>query len=184
MNKIFQTNFFVKFKAPNFKEFSEKIESIEVENTPNFSWGEFCNVDKSSQRWQDWMDIICPSLDIFSKELNYRGDYIIRDPWINFYSKGSFQEPHDHLYCDIACVFFMNTGSDFSKFYFRDRYSNGISPSIREVLQYSDTYCPEISAGDIMFFPAHLLHGVSPHKSSTIRKTFSTNLDLRNWYKL
>ena len=36
----------------------------------------------------------------------------------------------------------------------------------------------EPDKGDILFFPSHMLHGVSPHKSDTPRITISGNMTL------
>ena len=38
----------------------------------------------------------------------------------------------------------------------------------------------EFMAGDVLLFPSHMLHGVSPHNSDIIRKTFSFNVIVTN----
>ena len=43
-------------------------------------------------------------------------------------------------------------------------------------MKLSNIYYPEVKAGDVILFPSHMLHGVSPHGSDTVRKTFSFNV--------
>ena len=38
---------------------------------------------------------------------------------------------------------------------------------------------PKIESGDIIFFPGHMLHGVTPHESDEVRITMSANFDLK-----
>ena len=52
------------------------------------------------------------------------------------------------------------------------------SPSLGKILDYDCDHSVQLKAGDIMFFPGYMLHGVSPHKSDIIRKTLSFNLDI------
>ena len=41
----------------------------------------------------------------------------------------------------------------------------------------SDIY-KAFEKGDILFFPSHILHGLSSHNSDVIRKTLSFNFDI------
>ena len=43
-----------------------------------------------------------------------------------------------------------------------------------------DSISIEPERGDILFFPSHMLHGVTPHKSDTPRITVSGNIKLRD----
>ena len=43
-----------------------------------------------------------------------------------------------------------------------------------------DNFQIEPDKGDILFFPSHMLHGVSPHKSDTPRVTISGNITIKD----
>jgi len=62
----------------------------------------------------------------------------------------------------------------YSQFYFLDRHVD-LSSVWKRVLPLEQTHIPKIEAGDILFFPGHMLHGVSSHKHDNIRKTLSCN---------
>ena len=75
----------------------------------------------------------------------------------------------------IFPVYFMNDGDEF---YFYDRNSTSLTHSIKDLIGYKNTYGIESKAGDIMFFPSHMLHGVSPIKNDATRITMSVNFDI------
>ena len=35
-----------------------------------------------------------------------------------------------------------------------------------------------VQKGEVIFFPGHVLHGVTPHLSDEVRKTIATNISL------
>ena len=115
------------------------------------------------------------------KEFNVRFNFTLYNPWMNFYKRGDHQEVHGHP-THLSGVFIANDGEEFSQFYFldKDNYSASISPSLGKILNYGGAHNVQLKAGDIMFFPGYMLHGVSPHKSDIIRKTLSFNLDIKN----
>ena len=43
-----------------------------------------------------------------------------------------------------------------------------------------DTMGIEPDKGDIVFFPSHMIHGVSPHKSDNPRITVSGNITIKD----
>ena len=43
-----------------------------------------------------------------------------------------------------------------------------------------DTMGIEAEKGDIVFFPSHMIHGVSPHKSDNPRITVSGNITIKD----
>ena len=172
---IFSENcFYVQFKAPNHKELKEFVFSKEEKYT-EFDWSEDCDVKTISCSWQETIDLLKPSLCEFSKSIGKRFKYDVHDPWINCYKKNGFQEIHDHIKCDLSCVFFPEVQENFGKFYFYNRYANSLNSSWARLIGNTSTWYPDIRSGDIIFFPSTILHGVSPHKSDTIRKTFSCN---------
>jgi len=183
MDYIFQSNFIFRFQPPNLDELLSKINEFDHTNVDNsaFIWGEYCNVDKIPLNLDEMMPYIAPSIDCISKELEYSDGYFITPPWINLYSKGYFQEVHDHFPWSLACVFFVNDGENFSKFYVKDRNNVNTSQDLQKILYklngYNSAHFINIKAGDMIVFPANMLHGVTAHNSDIVRKTFSFNLN-------
>lgn len=183
MQYIFQSNFIIRIKPPNLDELLSKLNEYDHNHVDNsrFNWGEYCKVDKVPLDIDEMMPYVIPSVDCISKELKYSGGYTIDNPWINLYSKGSFQEVHDHFPWALACVFFINDGEDFSKFYIKDRNNVNTSRDLQEILYNLNGYNVashlNVREGDMIVFPANILHGVTAHNSDVIRKTFSFNLN-------
>jgi len=182
MHYLFKNNFYYQFKAPNADDLIEKLnKETEVDNS-QFSWGQNCNVDRIPLTWEEYTDLMTPSINMFMEEL--RSENAVRegdiqldvlDPWINIYTRGCYQELHDHWEDDLVCVFFLNTGENFSKFYFRERNNTEFSDRWRSIMDLPDNWYPTIEAGDMIFFPGHMFHGVTCHHSDEVRKTFSCN---------
>ena len=176
MNFIFPHNFYTQFVAPNSEQLFSKLNGENKIDNDFFAWGNKCDVDRIPLKSEDYISLLQPSIDKFSDGVGKSFNFIMSDPWLNLYKQGGFQEVHDHCDgSDISCVFFLNGGNNF---FFRDRYNTEISFSMSELLNYFDYFVPEVNAGDIMFFPSYLMHGVSPNTSGEIRKTFSCNFKL------
>ena len=176
----FNSNFFYKYQAVNAEEFIKEVELCSTRRIDNskFQWGGHSDSDKVPLQLQDFEYLMKPNVDILFDEMGVDVTPKYCDPWINMYTRGQYQEIHDHHGTDFASVFFANDGVDFAKFYFHDRHSINLSPRIRSLLNPTDRHELNIKAGDIIFFPSHILHGVSPHKSDVVRKTFAVNFDL------
>ncbi len=179
MKKLFDTQFYIHFRAPNADELISFLDEKNEIDNEQFNWGKNCIVDRVPlQSTPDVTDILTPSLIKLADELNHRGSFFLFHPWINIYNEYSHQEIHEHIKSDMSAVFFINEGENFSQFYFRDRFSCFISPNVRKILKYSDTYVlDDVRAGDMIFFPSNFYHGVNPHKSNEVRKTLSFNLN-------
>ena len=114
---------------------------------------------------------------IFANEFNLIFKLKMYDPWLNLYKRGDFQEVHDHRKNDLACVFIVNEGRGFSEFYFKDR-NYSLSLKTDRMINYRNEYTPKLKTGGFIVFPSHILHGVTPHNSDSVRKTLSFNLDI------
>ena len=104
--------------------------------------------------------------------------YTMYNPWLNLYKRGAHQEVHDHFPCHLSMVFLVNDGPDFSKFYFLDRNSINVSHPLAKLSGLTNVFEPTLTAGDAIFFPSNLMHGVTPHNSDVIRRSISINLDI------
>jgi len=180
LKPLFSTSFYYQFTPPNVDELLEKIDECKESdiNNSEFEWGKECIVDRIPLRWQPWIELLEPSLEHLGKLLNASFNYVMFDPWVNYYKRGSFQEIHDHAMHDMACVFFANSGEDFSKFMILDRNSTNISENMKKLIGYKNVRYVDYKKGDIIFFPGSLLHGVSPHNNDEPRKTFACNFNV------
>ncbi len=178
----------MQYVAPNAKEIIDVINSYEqtsIDNT-GFKWGEQCSLNRIPLKSDDWVSLLKPSLDLLANDFNVTFDFILSSPWINLYRKGDHQEVHDHLTSevgvrveDFVCVFAANEGEGFSKLYFRDRCDMVLTPGAQSLISdYYSVWMPDLKAGNIIFFPSHMLHGVSPQKSDIIRKTVACNFSI------
>ena len=135
-------------------------------------------MNKVPLKMEEYVGMLAPSLKLLSKDLGRPFQVKNAECWVNLYDRGSFQEAHHHHPYDLICVFFMNDGEGFSEFYFKDRHNVELSYFWHNALDVYDVIKPKISAGDVLFFPGHMLHGVTSHESDVIRKTFACNLFL------
>tara|TARA_B100002019_G_C21248655_1_gene589822 strand:+ start:269 stop:823 length:555 start_codon:yes stop_codon:yes gene_type:complete len=182
MKAIFTNNFYFQYRMPEFAALVDRLPKNEVVDE-NFTWGDLCKIDRTSLHIDDYADLLTKPLELLSQELRVEFHARILHPWVNLYKKGSFQEVHYHDDCDIAAVVFLNDGPDFSKFYFWDASHTAFTkPWIKIItkMQLSNIYYPSVKAGDVILFPSHMFHGVTPHQSDTIRKTLSFNVVLND----
>ena len=179
ITKLFSFNqFFVQFQAPNADELTSYVMN-KSENYTDFDWAQSCQVQTINCPWEETDQLIGLSVQKFSDSLRTSFSYIFHDPWINCYERGSYQEIHSHQGLDFVSVFFPQEQEDgFGQFYFYDRNSNFLTQNWQKVFNFSEVWIPNISSGDIIFFPSTVLHGVKPHQSDKIRKTLSCNFTL------
>ncbi len=181
MKELFKNYFYYKYQAPNAQELIDSLSSYTEEsiNNDKFKWGNACIIDRVPLKREDYYNLLRPSLELLMQDFGSKFNYDMYDPWLNFYRKGSFQDIHDHSQNDLACVFFLNDGDGFSNLYFYDRNSISLSRTLKSLLKYRNIHTVDTKSGDIIFFPAHMMHGVTPHNSDVVRKTFVTNFNLR-----
>ena len=110
--------------------------------------------------------------------MNYT--FTIDEVWKNTYHRYYHQEQHDHQGYELSFVIFMNDfHEDDAHFYFVNE-RNRVTPPDWADMCYGmpENLIIEPKRGDILFFPSHMLHGVSPHKSDTPRITISGNIGI------
>ena len=183
---VFSTSFYVHFPAPNAKELIDTIDLYNKQHIDNskFSWGNLCDVDRIPLKKEDFHDLYKPSMEIAFKEFGRKFEYAMADPWINLYKRGQHQELHDHVGYDLSSVFFRHDGTgvnkdDMGNFYFRDRNNSQLTQPMQKLAGYGAYFSPKISQGDIIFFPSHILHAVTPNKSDKTRVSMATNFNIR-----
>ena len=175
----FNNNFFYKYQAVNAELFIKEVEACSSQwiDNSDFTWGTHSNSDKVPLKLRDFEYLMKPNIDMLIDEIGIDITPKYYDPWINMYTRGQYQEIHDHHGVDFASVFFANDGEGFAKFYFHNRHSIDMSARNKKIFKTGERSEINTKAGDIIFFPSHILHGVSPHNSDVVRKTFAVNFD-------
>lgn len=183
-NFIFPKDLYIKFRAPNAEEFISALENDpQVVENDKFEWGQLYNSsDKVPLKNDEWSQYLIPSLNKLCEITKLNFGWKLESSWLNLYKKGDYQEIHDHSsflgdqVVNLCCVFFVNSGENFSDFYFFDVNYGHLNQLWTQIYKSSSVFKVHVEAGDILFFPTHLFHNVSPHKSDIIRKTFSANI--------
>ena len=168
---MFSIDTHISFIAPNAEQFTDYVMSLDhnMINNDVFGWGDKCKVDRIPISKYNVQDLIKPSIDYLRDLKNEKPQFkyeLVDTPWVNLYNVGGFQELHEHYENDFVCVFFANSGANFSKFFFFD-WNTGISTPMMP------------DPGTIMFFSSKRTHGVSLHNSEIVRRTLSCNFNIR-----
>ena len=71
-NIIFPTNFYVHFQVPNAKEIIETVNYYDESYIDNskFTWGSKSSSGKIALKWEDYIELFKPSLNIFANEFD------------------------------------------------------------------------------------------------------------------
>jgi len=178
INHLFPLDFYFKSRISNLDEILDVADKLTEYRSENPHWGAGCTVKTVSMDKVDWHPLLGCAIRKFSKELNWNKVINVDCPWINFYERNGFQEIHHHENCDFGAVIFLNDGKDFSRFFFKNRMCGLIPPTMDRIMDIGDEWIPEVTSGDVLFFPAYTLHGVTPHNSDVMRKTLAFNIKL------
>ena len=148
-----------------------------------FEWGEHCLSEKVHLKLTGFSDLLKTSIiETLSEIIDVRYAYSLNEVWKNTYHRYYHQESHSHPNSELSFVIFMNDYSENdAKFYFlneRNRVTSTTWLSLSEGME--DSIYVEPKKGDILFFPSHMIHGVTPHQSDIPRITISGNISLKN----
>ena len=184
-------SFYSRILAPNRKELVSfiKDENAVLHPDQEFIWGNDCLMEKK-ERLGDYdkiLELLSPSLRLFWNEITRLTgvdiidnlDVQVNEAWRNYYTKGNFQEVHDHPGCQLVCVIFGNEWeTDFSRFFIMNRHGSEVDVFWKSIIPVDQIWMKP-REGDVVFIPPWMLHGVSPHKSDKTRITASVNLNFR-----
>lgn len=185
MHNILGNYFYFKYPYKNYDKLLEKLETVKPKENVDWSWGNQCSLHKEAFLATDFSEILLQPMEYFALELGVGLDIDVLDPWLNQYKRKDFQEIHNHPDCDLSIVVFLNDGENFGEFYFWDpshTQFNRLWYPILEKMGRGSIWIPEVKSGDVIVFPSHMMHGVTPHKSDETRKTFAYNVVLKNVY--
>ena len=143
-------------------------------------WASACDVKVTSLSNEDVNEKMTPIYKSISSHFKKDIHVNLWAAWVNYYQRGCYQEIHDHVSvgCDLSGVMFLNDGPDFSKFYFFNRLNTNLTTNLSDLLDFEDSFTPFVNVGDVLVFPSSLCHGVSQHRSDTVRRTFSFNIQI------
>ena len=184
MKHIFSKSFYLFIDIPNRKEVFETLTNpkyIDKEATSIIEWNKECRV-KVEELYVDKVGhLLVPSMELFLQHIRSKKSISLINIWKNTYNKDGFQDIHDHVdnHAHVSgCIFLEDQTKDTSKFYFYNRDNTELT-LWREIMndeRLQNKWFPNIKAGDIIFFPSYMLHGVTPHKLRKPRTTISFNL--------
>ena len=149
-----------------------------------FEWGEHCLSEKVHLKLTGFSDLLKDSIiESVTEIIDVRYAYSLNEVWKNTYHRYYHQEAHSHIRTsELSFVIFMSDYSENdAKFYFlneRNRVTSTTWLSLSEGME--DSIYIEPKKGDILFFPSHMIHGVTPHQSDIPRITISGNISLKN----
>ena len=154
------------------------------------SWS--CNVQSSWQKmdesdgpWTEWLNILKPVWNEFMDEVGVMQNVEIapNNAWANKYNPGDSQETHDHCTpsSNLSMVYFHTLNDDDGcVFKFVNTEHGHLTSQGLNVLNTPSQpmTVPDVKQGDVIIFPSHYLHLVSPHRGTKTRITISANFNL------
>ena len=181
MPDVITQNYYSLIDPPNKEELLINIQNSKLAEDQKFSWVDGCSIEVERLDLQEkFFQLVMPSLSIFFNELNLDCSNLriyCDEVWRNSYSKGCFQEVHDHTPFHLSgALFLTDEQEDDSKFFFYNDGFREVSREWRELGLSRDRKYIKAERGKILLFPSYMLHGVSIHKSNNIRKTVSFNI--------
>ena len=179
---IYPISFYWHFRAPNAEEFIEAVENChEPIDNDQFRWGKECVIDRVPLKWESWMSIVTPSLHEVANQMNRIFGFVMYDPLDQLLQERIFSRSTRSCYArprhGIFCQWWWGI---FQSFCFTDRYSTSLRTEVKKLVGYQNIRGINYKAGDVIIFPGHLMHMVTPHQSDVTRKTFACNIQLKD----
>ena len=131
----------------------------------------------------NFTEVFQPVLDQFFNEMGLNVDGLnlfLHEIWRNTYTKGFFQEIHDHFPHSLSGVVFLTDEQEGDgKFYFYHRHGSEVSKEWIELGFIGERKFVKAERGKVILFPSHMLHGVSQHNLKQPRQTVSFNMKVK-----
>ena len=118
-----------------------------------------------------------PYIEHLKKKLVFLPNFAFGNWWVNVNEKGGYNIAHTHPNCDLSVVWYLTDN--------RDGLIKFINPTehtrfnLYNHLNIPNEYEYQCDAGDILVFPADLMHYVEANQSNTPRVSVSFNLSLQ-----
>ena len=117
----------------------------------------------------DWKDFHPQGIEYIDRVIGDIFKFKVNGWWYNINGKGDWNTPHTHPDCDMALVLYLTD-------------SNGLlqlmCPFLQRKLRSSSHVGINANKGDILIFPADLVHYVMPNQREEDRISISMNLQL------
>ena len=115
-------------------------------------------------------------LDVLKKPIGWfrttqQVDFSVPSSWCQKYTSGQMHPVHTHSVYGWSAIFYAQLGSDHQA-------TNFFSPFPDPWTGFPEEITPSMKEGDIIFFPAQLMHQSLPHRSKQDRIIFSFNLTI------
>ena len=134
-------------------------------NSESLHYTDYHN-NKIPPYYDELMKVLEPYLEDFYKEYNLSG---IATLWCQKYTAGNYHSPHDHGSIGFSAVLYA-------------KLDEGVHPSTEFFPPFPDekgakkSTSFKVEEGDLIIFPAHLLHMAPPHYDDKMRVIFSFNM--------
>ena len=120
--------------------------------------------------------------DYFQKIITPKTNVLpyITQSWVNWTKKGEEHHKHAHSNSLFSGVFYIDADEEYDsiKFFKRHTYESLTIEPYEHHLFNSESWTFKVKTGDIILFPAYMLHGVTPHNNLKPRKTVSFNIKI------
>jgi hypothetical protein len=162
-----------KTKVENWSEHKDRILSLlKVEEhdghyTDYHINNELLNENKFAPYGDEVVDILRPALEEFNEI--YPLNINIKLMWAQKYAAKQYHELHNHGALGFSAIFYAQFEDNHQATSFYSPYVDFIEGNVLE-------YVPEVSEGDIIFFPSVLMHQCKPVQSDTERIIISFNI--------
>ena len=181
----FWNDFYSIVKPENKNEIIEHcLNAIELPKQ-DFEWGDECLSEKVYLKLTGFTELLKPYIievlsELVDDDIPY--GFSVDEVWKITYHRYYHQEQHDHQGYELSFVIFLTDyHEDDARFYFvneRTRLTAELWGDVSGLMP--DSLPIKGEKGDIVFFPSHMLHGVSPHKSDNPRVTVSGNITIKD----
>lgn len=146
------------------------------------------NKNNDSFPWQVWFEEIRPYVEEHLQSLEPIEPYMIHSDefWVNIYSKGDYQESHEHAFPgrSLSAIYIMELDKDaeggelvFECPNFSTVKFSGLN-RIFNKWQYQHIM-PNLEPGTLLLFPSWLTHYVLPLRSEKRRITLAANFSIK-----
>ena len=171
INHIFSNGWFSLITPPNKKDLIRGVKRASVREDYKIKWDKDCKVKTQPLDEEELSSVLIPSIKLFLDQLDRDLSGLkveLTSIWRNIYKKGYYQEIHNHITvegCNISAVLFLEDyHPKASHLYLYNKHGSDVDI--------------KPNAGQIIFFPSHLLHGVTHHQLGSPRTTIAFNLKL------
>ena len=115
-----------------------------------------------------FLSIVRPELESFIKKSDYKFNDVTA-LWCQRYNKGDYFQPHDHGGVGYSAIF-------YAEYDEKKHGSTTFFSPFQDVHGHRKSFSPSVVEGDLIIFPANIMHMAPNNTSDTHRTIFSFNL--------